>query len=188
MAVLAGIVLASVMAVPTLTWFALAFLTMPVAILLRFIRPQWKFAILLLPGFLLLGGARYQMVQPPAKLSSSMVAYYNELPRRVYVTGVLAEPPDIRDTYMNLRIDVSKVDTGGGDQEVTGTILVRLTNEYKVAYGDHVRVRGFIRTPSENEEFSYRDYLAMQGIHSMLSTGSVTILPGTETDPFWAYM
>ena len=188
MAVLAGIVLASVMAVPTLTWFALAFLTMPVAILLRFIRPQWKFAILLLPGFLLLGGARYQMVQPPAKLSSSMVAYYNELPRRVYVTGVLAEPPDIRDTYMNLRIDVSKVDTGGGDQEVTGTILVRLTNEYKVAYGDHVRVRGFIRTPSENEEFSYRDYLARQGIHSMLSTGSVTILPGTETDPFWAYM
>jgi len=186
---MAGIVLASVVVAPALIWFALAFVTMPVAILLRFIRPQWKFAYLLLPGFLLLGAARYQMVQPPVELTSDQIAYYNETPRRVYVTGVVTELPDVRDTYMNLRIDVRKVDTGEGDKDVTGTLLVKLTNEYDVVYGDLVRVRGFIRTPSENEEFSYRDYLAMQDIYSTLRTNSITILPSyEEVNPFWAYM
>ncbi len=187
-AFLAGIILASWVTAPTLLWFGLAFLNMPVAILLHFIRPKWKYAFLLLPGFLLLGGARYQMVQPPTELTSNQIAYYNEIPRRVYVTGILAEPPDVRDTYLNLRINVRKVDTGEGDREVTGTILVKLTNEYEAEYGDLVRVRGFVRTPSENEEFSYRDYLAIQGIPSTLRASSVTILPGAEPDPFWATM
>ena len=188
MALLAGVTLASQVTLSTLAWFGLAFLALPVAMLLRYIRPQWSFALLLLPGFLFLGAARYQMVQPPAVPTSNLIAYYNETPSRVYVTGILTEPPDIRDTYMNLRIDVRKVDTGEGDRDVTGTILVRLTNEYEVAYGDHIRVRGFVQTPPENEEFSYRDYLAMQGIHSTLRTNSITILPGAEANPFWAFM
>ena len=161
---------------------------MLVSLIVHYIRPQWVFAILLLPGFFFLGAARYQMAQPPAVLTSNLIAYYNDAPQRMYVTGILTEPPDVRDTYMNLRIDVRKVDTGEGDRDVTGTILVRLTNEYKVAYGDHIRVRGLVQTPPENEEFSYRDYLAMQGIHSMLSTNSVTIIPGAEANPFWAFM
>jgi competence protein ComEC len=187
-ALLAGIILASLVALPTLAWFGLAFLAMLVAILLRLVHRRWTFAILLLPGFLFLGAVRYQMAQPPLVPMPNLIAYYNETPQRVYVTGILAEPPDIRDTYMNLRIDVRKVDTGAGDQDVSGILLVRLTKEYAVVYGDHVRVRGFVQIPPENEEFSYRDYLAMQGIHSTLSAYSVTILPGPEINPLWAFM
>jgi competence protein ComEC len=187
-ALLAGIVLASLVTLQALVWFVLAFLALLVSILLRFLRPQWKLAILLLPGFLFLGAARYQIVQPPTVPTSNLIAYYNETPRRIYVAGILAEPPDIRDTYMNLRIDVTKVDTGEGDRNVSGTLLVRLTNEEDVVYGEHVRVRGFVTTPPENEEFSYRDYLAMQDIHSMMTTNSVTILPDPEANPFWAFM
>lgn len=185
-ALLTGIALASVLTLPTLVWFELALLSLIAALAMRRLRPQLTFAVLLLPGFLFLGGARYQMVQPvftPATLS-----YYNDLDRRVYVTGTIAEPPDVRDTYLNLRLKVTAVDTGQGDIPVRGDLLVNLSNEYKVAYGNHVRVRGYLRTPSENEEFSYRDYLATQGIHSTLRTDSITILPGNDTNPFWSLM
>ena len=50
-------------------------------------------------------------------------------------------------------------------------------------YGQRVRVRGNLKTPPENEEFSYRDYLARQGIHSYMSIADVTVLPGNGGNP-----
>lgn len=187
-ALLAGIILASWLTLSTLIWLGLIIPAMLVALILRRIRPQWRLAVLLLPGFLFLGAARYQMVQPPAELNFNMLAYYNGVPRKVYVTGTLAAPPDVRDTYMNLRMKVEAVDLDRGDIPVSGDLLIRLTNEYEIAYGDHFRVRGYILTPPENEDFSYRDYLAMQGIHSILSTNTITIIPGNDADPLRAAM
>ena len=48
-----------------------------------------------------------------------------------------------------------------------------------------MRVRGSLKTPPENEEFSYRDYLARQGIHSYMSTLEVTVLPGNGGNLFF---
>lgn len=183
-AFLAGIVLASTLANSPLIWFGLAFAGLFLALVLRRLRPQTAFSILLLPGFLFLGAARYQMARPvvtPHSLSS-----YNDLQQRVYVTGILVETPDVRDTYLNLRLRVEKIDLGQGDIPVSGDLLIRLTNEYEVAYGDRLRVRGFVQTPAKNEVFSYRDYLVTQGIYSTLRTGTVTVLPGKAVDPLWS--
>jgi competence protein ComEC len=185
-ALLAGIVLASILTLSTLIWFQFALLGLIAALALHRIQPRLTYAILLLPGFLFLGAARYQMVQPV--VSPSVISFYNDQDRKIYVTGTIAEPPDIRDTYINLRMNVTAVDIGEGDIPVHGDLLISLTNEYKVAYGMHARVRGYVKTPSESEEFSYRDYLALQGIHSTLRTDNITILPGTDTSPFWALM
>jgi competence protein ComEC len=181
-ALLGGIVLASILVLPILVWFLLAFIGLIAALILRRLRPQLTFGILLLPGFLFLGAARYQMAQP--FFNSTFISYYNDLDRKVYITGSLTEPPDVRDTYLNLHLRVEAVDTGEGDLPVRGDLLVRLGNEYEVHYGDRVRVRGYLQTPPETEEFSYRDYLALQGIHSILRTDNITILPGTFSDPF----
>ena len=183
-AFLAGILLASGLVLSPLVWFGLAFAGLLLALLLRRLRPQAAFSILLLPGFMFLGAARYQMDQPV--ITPQSISYYNEMQSRVYVTGTLAEPPDVRDTYLNLRLSVEKVDFGQGDIPIHGILLIRLSDEYDVAYGEQLRVRGFIQTPPSNEEFSYRDYLAMQGIYSYLRTGTVTVLPGTNANPFWA--
>ena len=37
-------------------------------------------------------------------------------------------------------------------------------------YGDYLALRGLLQTPPENEEFSYRDYLAHQGIYATMSS------------------
>src|SRR5262249_17804598 len=106
-----------------------------------------------------------------------------------YVTGIISEPPDVRDTYINLRLDVESIDLGKGDVPVHGPLLVRLGNEYDLHYGDHVRVRGVVETPPTDEEFSYGDYLALQGIHSILSTNQITVIPfGGHTDPIPAFI
>ena len=50
-------------------------------------------------------------------------------------------------------------------------------------YGERIRIRGKLLTPPENEEFSYREYLARQGVHSYMSQTEVTHLPGDGGNP-----
>ncbi len=50
-------------------------------------------------------------------------------------------------------------------------------------YGDVVRLRGHLQTPPEFEDFSYQDYLAHQGILSLMSDAVATRLPFTGGNP-----
>src|SRR4029079_17209778 len=96
----------------------------------------------------------------------------------------LIEPPDYRDNYTNLRVSVKAVDTGDGNLSASGIILVRASNNQTFHYGENIRLRGKLKTPPENEDFSYRDYLAAQHIHSYMPNAELTILPGKGGNPF----
>lgn len=187
LAFLSGIVLSSALPLSTFVWLGMAGALLAVGLVVWRLRPQTRLALLLLPGFLFLGAARYAWVQPV--ITPNSAAYYNDLERKIYVTGFLSEPPDVRDTYMNLRLVVEAIDLGEGDIPSEGVVLVRLSNDYELEYGDRIRVRGFLQTPPENEEFSYRAYLERQGIHSLLRTDKVTLLPAVgDPNPFWKFL
>jgi competence protein ComEC len=128
-----------------------------------------------------LGGLRWQLNLP--KIGAFHIAWYNDREYDLLVTGTLDEPPDYRDTYTNLRLKVEAVDTGSGDLPVKGLLLVRVLPNETYVYGERIRLRGKLVTPPENEEFSYRDYLAGQGIHAYMSRTEVTRLPGAGGNP-----
>ena len=130
------------------------------------------------------GAFWYQFRQP--NIDPFHVAFYNDRDYEMLVTGTLAEPPDYRDTYTNLQLKVEAVDSGSGDMPAKGFLLARVPALATYEYGQRVRVRGDLKTPPENEEFSYRDYLARQNIHSYMSIADVTVLPGNEGNPFFA--
>lgn len=138
-----------------------------------------------------LGAARYQYQQPDPD-DPFFIAFYNDRAYEVLVTGTLEEPPDIRDKYANLRINVEAVDTGSGDMPAYGLALARVNLSQIYAgggeplkYGDRVRIRGELQTPPENEDFSYRDYLAQNGVYSVIAKTEVTILPGNGGNFFF---
>jgi competence protein ComEC len=137
-------------------------------------------SILLLALFL--GAARYQYSVP--RFNAFHIAFYNDRDYDLLITGTLIEPPDYRDNYTNLRVRVTAVDTGDRELPANGLILVRASNNQTFQYGQIIRLRGKLRTPPENEDFSYRDYLAAQHIHSYMSSAEVTILPGNGGNPF----
>jgi competence protein ComEC len=128
-----------------------------------------------------LGGLRYQFSLP--KIDAFHIAWYNDRDYDLLVTGTLDEPPDYRDTYTNLRLKVEAVDTGSGDLPVEGLLLARVFPNETYEYGERIRLRGKLVTPPENEDFSYRDYLAGQGIHAYMSRTEVTRLPGEGGSP-----
>ena len=177
---LLGIIVASLLSLPAWIWFAIS---VSIVILWRLlpdrfsqfiVRPLY-FAILLA---FLLGAWRYQAAQP--KINAFQVAFYNDRKYDLLITGSLAEPPDYRNTYTNLKIKVAAVDSGSGDLPVSGLMLARVPENQIYEYGERVRLRGQLETPPQDEEFSYRDYLAREGILSYMSMAEVTVLPGDD--------
>jgi len=196
LAFLAGIVLASLISLSIWIWAGLSLLFLLLALFISFF-PLSSFrshpSSLILQPFtfvlffaLFLGAARYQLSIP--EFDAFHIAYYNDRDYDLLITGTLVEPPDYRDSYTNLRLDVEKVDTGDRDLTAHGLILVRASNNQVFHYGDRLRLRGKLKTPPENEDFSYRDYLAAQQIHSYMSSAEVTVLPGKGGNPISAVL
>jgi competence protein ComEC len=199
LAFLAGIALASVLHLHALTWLGAAFLGFAGAWIARRyvpaeIRLQWKSLRLAVPkralllalvalACALLGAARYQANLPPR--TDSQISWYNDADYDVLVTGTLIEPPDVRDTYINLRLQARQIDLGSGQHEVRGLMLARTGPNQDFHYGDNLRLRGRLETPPSNEDFSYRDYLAREGIRGYMSGAEATLLPGRGGNPLF---
>jgi competence protein ComEC len=187
LAFLVGIVVASLVSLHFLVWITLLVVSVVLVILAQILAsrvpdsfPLHPFAFILLCAFCF-GAVRYQMSVP--RFNAFHIAFYNDRDYDLLITGTLVEPPDYRDNYTNLRLKVSGVDTGDGNLPANGLILARVSSNQVFHYGDLLRLRGKLKTPPENEDFSYRDYLAAQHIHSYMSSAEVTVLPGRGGNP-----
>jgi len=185
---LGGLILAQAAPLPAAVWWTLAGVILFLGILWRFLAASLDLtfiasqiiSITVFGIFLCFGAARYQLALPTTPDAFDL-AWYNDRDYDVRLTGWVTEPPDRRDTYANLRVRVTGLDTGEDkDLQVSGLLLVRVDPNEEYQYGDVLRLRGRLKTPPENEDFSYRDYLAREGIYSIMSSDEATRLPGRE--------
>jgi competence protein ComEC len=131
--------------------------------------------------FLLLGALRYDAAIPT--FNETHLAYYDDQGTAT-ITGVVVEAPDVRDRYVNLKVSARFLEIDGEKREVQGLALVRTGRFPSYSYGDELEIVGQLHTPPESEDFSYKDYLSRQGIHSMVDYGRITLLSRGHGDPF----
>jgi len=138
-------------------------------------RSRWIFVLALAA---ILGAFRYNLAQP--RFDQTSLATYNDQQKPVTVEGIVVGEPDVRDAYTNLRVEAdhllsSNLD-GGVTRTVKGLVLVQASPFTDFRYGDRVRAEGKLQTPTDTSDFSYRDYLACQGVYSIMSRPRVTVL------------
>lgn len=122
----------------------------------------------------LLGAGRLALAQP--RIDTGHIAFYNNA-GRVAIEGVVVREPDHRPTLTNLHLDVKAlILADGGRVPLRGRVLVKAPAYNDVEYGDLIHAVGWLETPPTFESFSYRDYLARQGVHSLLRKADVEIL------------
>ncbi len=184
LAFLAGILLAALLALPLWAWLLAAVATALAALGLRK-RVGWlPLFALAATCVLLCGAARYQAAQP--EFGPADLAYYNDGNERIEIRGIVSEPPLARETYLELRIDAESILSTFGVRQVRGRLLARIDLGSEFHYGDRLLLRGDLVTPDEDEDFSYRAYLARDGIHSLIPFASATRLASGKGSPFWA--
>jgi competence protein ComEC len=123
---------------------------------------------LILPA-LCLGAARYRFALPDLK-DASFIAAYVDTGAEMVVQGFVAKPPDVRDEDTRLIISAEQIHPVGDVhlRSVHGLVLANVTNLSDWHYGDRVIIRGELETPPDNEDFSYRAYLASRDIYASM--------------------
>ena len=169
---LAGVFLGSFLHLPSELVWLLTFL--PLASFLLWRKDQRIRHISVCFLFLLLGVLRFNYSAPLQDFAEGHLAHYNDQ-GWVKIEGVVSGEPDVRDTYTNLRVAVAKIEVDGQERDVKGIVLVRVPRYPEYDYGDELEIEGLLETPPELEDFSYREYLARQGIYSTLRRPQITL-------------
>jgi competence protein ComEC len=180
---LAGIWLASLLPHNPGAWAILALLGLGVAVGFRN-DPRLTTAGLA-AAFLAAGALRF-VLSDPAR-DPRLIARYNDS-GPVTLAGVVDAEPTAQDQFANLKVKVEQIRVGNTWTEVHGLVLVRLSLFPAYAYGDRLELTGKLETPPDFEDFSYRAYLAGQGIYSIMNRPEVRLVAHSQGNPVYSVL
>jgi len=103
-------------------WASLVGLSLVASLLFRKRKLQrWTFVIFLT---ICLGAWRAHLARPV--IDEAHVSRFNDFTRPVQLTGIVVDPPDVRDSYVGLRVQTEAIQAGGGrSRQVHGLVLVQ---------------------------------------------------------------
>ncbi len=181
MAWLAGIGISRAVSIDSIQWSVLAGISL--AALLLFRRNLLSRSIFSLTLLFSLGGLRYVTSLP--RIYTNHVASHNDRGMPVTIEGIIVTSPDLRDAYTGLKIEAQRIQTLDGEltRAIKGRFLAYVSPFEEYSYGDRVRLTGFVETPPVFETFSYREYLARQGIHSLMQDPEIAVLEKRAGNP-----
>lgn len=143
-----------------------------------------------LPPILLLvalgaGALRYQLSRPA--FGPGDLAFYHG-GGEVELTAIVSQSPEPRDTVTLLRLQAESIRRAGQapPQTVRGALLAMLPPGQTWHYGDRLILRGTLTPPPESETFSFRDFLARQGIFSYMAYPRVWLVENGAGNPLMA--
>lgn len=186
----AGIAVQSAFEIPVWAWALALFLGLVALFLLRNpndglaqdISRQNLWRTVALCGIALTLGAGRMWLSYP-RLGPESLGSYNDQ-GFVTIEGLIIEAPDVRDTHVNLRVRVERIFlSDGSERAVNGIALVQAPRVADYRYGFPVRITGELNTPPEFDDFSYRDYLARQGVYSLVQYAAVEVTGERQGNP-----
>lgn len=196
-AFVAGILVAGWLSLPLFLWSIIACLGLLFAFADRSflcskdkwqkIRRVFPFSPGILLVFVALGGMRYLV--GISSITDNNLAYYND--RGTYsITARVSAPPDRREDAVYLELSALEIedplatDPLLASKAVTGNARARFPAGADWQYGDVLHFTATPATPSDEEHFSYKDYLARKHISTVIyyprNARLVTDAPGAS--------
>lgn len=118
--------------------------------------------------FLVAGIWRHQIAL--SKIDNSPIK--NFIGKDIILIGLVNKEPDIREKSTKLTIRIEKIKQINMPEARPladfGRVLVTTWRYPEYQYGDKLKIQGELKTPEVFEGFNYRDYLAKDGIYSVI--------------------
>jgi competence protein ComEC len=119
------------------------------------------------PWFLnhVFGGSEY---------SDFEIAFYNDISEKLNFDGTVVNDPDIKGEAIYMVLEAEKLILDSREIGLQGKVLLKVDRYPQYYYGDRLRVSGFLKKPfdqfpgSQDSNFVYSDYLAKDGIYSVM--------------------
>ena len=129
----------------------------------------WQYKKFVVIGFciLFLAGGIWRHQFAELRITNNELGKLNGQKQNVTLIGIVVAEPDLRENNVKLTIKPEKIE---------GKILVT-TNLYpEYQYGDRLKINGKLETPLAFEDFNYRDYLAKDGIYSVMDWPKIELI------------
>jgi competence protein ComEC len=181
---LVGIYLGDALRPPAWVPPAAALAFAPLSLLLHNL-PRARLALLVLVA-LALGAWRLEAAQIP--LTPASVRQHNGAGELTLV-GVVVEDPQRRADGQRLVLAAERVELEGQVLRAEGLVLVRLPAYPERRYGERLALTGELKTPREADRpggFDYRQYLARQGIFSLMEPERARVISDGHGNPVLA--
>ena len=145
----------------------------------------WQYKKIVVIGFclLFLAAGIWRHQQAELKIINNEFKKYNDIEQEIILTGIVSEEPDIRSNNIKLTIEL---------EQIKGNVLVTVNRYPEYNYGDRLEITGKLKTPhvfdpkslratgspategGVGEDFNYKDYLAKDGIYSVMYFPEIT--------------
>ena len=138
-----------------------------------FIRRHRRALIIASVCLLALAGGALRYQSSLHTVDSTMLQYYNGRDD-AQITGSVSDYPQKKGSSLEFKFSASKISISGNVTEITGNALVHVPFYRQYHYGDLLELRGKPQEPQPFEDFDYNNFLANQGIYSVI------YFPGAE--------
>ena len=139
----------------------------------------WRYKKFVVIGFCLLflvaGIWRHQIAE--LQITNSKLRIYNDREDIVTFIGIISAEPDIREKSQKLTIEIKQLNYyAAGSRSEKERVLVTANRYPEYRYGDKLKIIGKLETPPVFESFNYKDYLAKDGIFSVMSFPEIELM------------
>jgi len=157
-------------------------------------RPQFVLLGLTTAGLFVGGGLRYLDERPPAEPRG--IALYNAPtddgaspvtafePTPLRFRALVVDEPEVRGRSQRVRLATRDVFVDGEWQPSSGGVLLRRGLFPRHEYGEVLELEGVLKTPPSSSDFDYREYLARQGIVSLIDYPEARTIARGQGDAF----
>lgn len=119
---------------------------------------------------LVLGVMRFQISE--FTVANDVVSKLNDRPENITLKGEIINEPDIRDASQKLKVKIEKTKS---------VVLVTVARYPQYHYLDTIQMTGKLKTPAVFDDFNYKNYLAKDGIYSVMDYPNVELIFSTHT-------
>ncbi|MDO8530005.1 MAG: ComEC/Rec2 family competence protein [bacterium] len=117
--------------------------------------------------FLVVGASRLQISE--FTILHDELSKLNDGPEKITLAGRVISEPKVKDTSQSLRVKIA---------DTKSIVLVTMDRYPEYHYLDEVKVTGKLKSPPEFEDFNYKNYLAKEGIYSVMSFPATELVSG----------
>ncbi|HLC23978.1 MAG TPA: ComEC/Rec2 family competence protein [Dehalococcoidia bacterium] len=177
-----GIYLGSLLHTP---WFTIFAALVPLASLPFLSQDRKRYAILLALSLLALTGGSLRLSATQPATDPNSVSRYNQQGIQT-IRGEVSAEPEAGRASATVRLKVQAAKENEVWTEATGVALLRQRPYPEYHQGDTLEVTGKLKTPEAGGESGYAEYLARQGIVSLMDYPRVTLVKrGTAGPAEW---
>ncbi len=152
----------------------------------------WKYKKLVVIGFCILfsvfGIWRHQTIE--LGIINNELRKYNDLEQKITLTGIISAESDVREKSQKLTIKIKNFHTpeyeSKSKPEIEGKVLVTTRKYPQYQYGDKLKITGKLESPKELGDFDYPDYLAKDGIYSVIYWPEIELIEKNQGNLIFA--